>query len=116
MNNIHLAIVAVSTGYAGLIDCSDCRSVPISAGDTSQPDTAVSDTGGPTDAFDPERVIVSRPHFRLVFEDEFRGPTGKPSDDYCFDALDPQCHIWPGGNIVRLSGVIRAREVFLTGR
>ncbi len=47
---------------------------------------------------EPGPVTVSRAHWRLAFEDDFRGKTGKPSDDYCFDVLEPQCHIWSGGN------------------
>lgn len=59
--------------------------------DTSSGDTAETDTvQGP--------VAVSRTHWRVTFEDDFRGPTGKPSDDYCYGELKPQCHIWPGGS------------------
>lgn len=99
MKSVHLlTIVAVSSGYSSLLDCKDCRSVPISGADTTVADTMITDSGGPSDVFDPAHVNVSRPHYRLVFEDDFRGPTGKPSDSWCFDTLDPQCHIWGGGN------------------
>ncbi|MFT7582872.1 MAG: hypothetical protein ACI9MR_004557, partial [Myxococcota bacterium] len=43
-------------------------------------------------------VVVAKPHWRTQFFDDFRGKTGAPSDDYCFDVLKPQCHVWPGGN------------------
>jgi len=46
----------------------------------------------------PPPVTVSRPHWRLVFEDDFKGKTGAPDDDYCFDELPAQCHVWPSGN------------------
>lgn len=100
MSTVHLAtVVAVSTGFSSLIDCSDCRTVPINTADTSGPDTTPVDTWGDvSEVVDPNHVNVSRPHWRLTFEDEFRGPTGKPSDDYCFGEIEPQCHIWPSGN------------------
>ena len=81
----------------------------------AEPDTALADTAPPADAAptadtldatsdadDADTsgprppVTVSRPHWRLTFEDDFRGPTGLPSDPWCFAALDPQCHVWPG--------------------
>ena len=96
VSTVHVYFVAVATSYASLIDCQDCKSVPAGS-DTSSPDVHVADTGNPPDV-GPGEVWVSRPHFRLTFEDDFRGPTGKPSDEYCFDTLEPQCHIWSGGN------------------
>lgn len=41
-------------------------------------------------------ITVSTPHWRQTFADDFRGKQGKPSDDYCFDQLLPQCHVWAG--------------------
>lgn len=96
MSTVHVYFVAVATSYASLIDCQDCKTVPVTT-DASSPDIHVADTGAPPDV-GPGEVWVSRTHWKLVFEDDFRGPTGKPSDSYCFDTLEPQCHIWSGGN------------------
>lgn len=60
--------------------------------DTSLADAADTDASGPVSG----PVSVSAVHWRLAFEDDFRGKTGLPSDDYCFDTLKPQCHVWAG--------------------
>jgi len=60
--------------------------------------TPSADTEVVTDTSGPPPFVVSRRHWRLTFQDDFKGKTGAPSDDYCFDTLKPQCHIWPGGN------------------
>ncbi|HRE89372.1 MAG TPA: family 16 glycosylhydrolase [Myxococcota bacterium] len=67
--------------------------------DTASPDTEdTEDTTTEPDTSPPGPVTVSRRHWRLVFEDEFKGPRGDPSDDYCYRQLPPQCHVWPGGS------------------
>lgn len=94
MSTIHY-LLAVGAVPSFLIDCRDCKSVGTS--DTSSPDTSIADTFEAHDA-GPGEVSITKPHWRIAFEDEFRGPTGKPTDAYCFDTIQPQCHIWSGGN------------------
>ncbi|MCA9517423.1 MAG: glycoside hydrolase family 16 protein, partial [Myxococcales bacterium] len=65
----------------------------------SDADAAADSAGDTADVFTgpvPGPVTVSARHWRLAFEDDFRGKTGAPSDDYCFDTLKPQCHVWAG--------------------
>jgi hypothetical protein len=76
--------------------------VPDDADSGPDRDSAVADSApadgsaADTDTGPAPPITVTRPHWRVTFEDDFRGPTGAPSDPYCFDQLDPQCHIWPG--------------------
>jgi len=78
------------TADTNALDVADTLLDTLDTLDTGDAQVADTTTPGP--------VTVSRKHWRLTFEDEFKGPQGAPSDDYCFSELPPQCHVWPGGS------------------
>jgi hypothetical protein len=42
-----------------------------------------------------EAISLTQKYWRLTFFDDFRGkPPDAPADDYCYDKLKPQCHIF----------------------
>ncbi|MCC6620345.1 MAG: glycoside hydrolase family 16 protein [Deltaproteobacteria bacterium] len=52
------------------------------------------------DTSPPGPVVTLKPHWRVTFFDDFRGKpeAATPRDDFCYDTLKPQCHIWPGAS------------------
>jgi len=98
MNLIHASLIVASLPPVFVAKWCDDSPKVSDTSDSTQADTAPADTGPTDTGGTPGEVHVSRTHWKKTFGDEFRGKTGKPSDDYCFDVLKPQCHIWPGGN------------------
>jgi len=78
----------------------DTSVAPDTTPDSTVADTFVPDVDAVEDAAEPGPVTVSRTHWRLTFEDDFRGKPTNPTerDDYCFDTLAPQCHVWAGAS------------------
>lgn len=71
---------------------------PLDAGETldagDEPDAGETPDAGPSDF----EVTTTKPYWRTVFFDDFRGRTGAPDDAYCFDDIPVQCTIWSGGS------------------